>query len=54
MAEKTCANCKGKGRCPKCNGRGYTVGMFGGKNRCPQCDGHCKCTVCKGAGKVKV
>lgn len=43
-----CGTCRGKGRCPKCNGRGLVGGML--PVNCPNCRGDGKCFVCNGTG----
>jgi hypothetical protein len=43
-----CQTCKGKGRCPRCDGSGRTGGMIGGV--CPTCRGNKVCPTCNGRG----
>jgi hypothetical protein len=47
----TCPTCKGKCRCPKCDGHGRDAG-FGGflSNTCPLCKGSKVCPTCNGKG----
>ena len=44
---KTCPDCDGDGKCPKCNG----LGKAGSKD-CPECGGDGDCPDCAGKGKV--
>jgi len=48
-----CSRCNGTGEmeCPKCQGRGETVGIF--TNTCERCKGRglVRCTKCSGVGQ---
>jgi hypothetical protein len=44
-----CTTCKGRGRCPRCNGSGKTGGILAGP--CPTCRGKKVCPTCNGTGR---